>query len=787
MEELIGIDVDRYHIISKVGEGGMAVVYKAFDTRLECNVAIKFIRTQKLSGENAAKALKRFKNEAQKTAALSHPNIVPVMDYGEFNGLPYLVMKYINGGTLKKAITYRIKEGQKTVPYHQAAALLLPIAEALDVAHKNNLVHRDVKPSNILLTENGQPMLTDFGVAKITETEETLDQTGMGVGIGTPEYMAPEQWEGVEIDGRADVYALGIVFYELITGRVPYRADTVPAILVKVLRDPLPSPKDYVPDIPDKVEQILIKALAKDAKNRYSDMRAFAIALEKLAGDNSSTLKERNLVETNQTRTSPITVIRKPVPWRWIGISLGTVVLVLLAAVWARSVGLFQVSHMGISEQPTTFPLSGTEETQDSLIIGDVTLQAPANTITPITPEPIATTTGTSLQPSLDEEPVYSENFEDGFAHGFEFGPGNWSVVDDGSGNKVLELRDSIDPTGSTFGPRTFSDGVIEFRFRVTSQNLQAHSVVLTVRHQDSGSQYIISYHTPDGFTDITYSELNSEWQPMEGISGSAKLIPYSRGEWVKMQVIVNGNQIQAFLNDEPIVTATDSRLPQGNLTLGTGANVTVQFDDFKVTELNSAKSSGNQDSPSSAEAVYKESEVLFSDDFESESLNKWTVEGFWKITQDETGNSVLQREGSQYAEAKMNNSQTWKNYVFESRVKVLQISTASYGETFDLLFRTQGSTRYKWNFNKEFLNFGREPGWTQLQVSSFQLPVNNWFNIRVEMFDNQLRGFVNGEQFFETVDSQPLLGGGAGFSVNANAKIWFDEVKVTELIPSNP
>ena len=146
-------------------------------------------------------------------------------------------------------------------------------------------------------------MLTDFGVAKILETDETMDQTGLGVGIGTPEYMAPEQWEGKEIDGRADIYALGVVFYELITGRVPFKADTVAAILVKVLRDPLPRPREFNKDIPDAVEKVLLKALSRDASERYSIMGNFATALEKLAAKSIPTQKKDSQPETAQSQS----------------------------------------------------------------------------------------------------------------------------------------------------------------------------------------------------------------------------------------------------------------------------------------------------------------------------------------------------------------------------------------------------------------------------------------------------------------------------------------------------
>jgi eukaryotic-like serine/threonine-protein kinase len=278
MKDLTGQSIGRYHIIERLGEGGMAVVYKAFDTRLETNVAIKFIRSEKLVAENVDKTLKRFKIEAQKMAQLTQPNIVPVTDFGEYEEMPYLVMRYMPGGNLKQ------KMG-KPMPYQEAAHLLVPIAGALEFAHRQNIIHRDVKPANILLTLSGEPMLTDFGIAKIlSNDEETHDSlTATGVGIGTPEYMSPEQGKGQKIDQRSDVYALGIVFYELVTGRKPFMADTPLAVVIKQVTEPLPRPRKYVPDLPELVERIIFKALAKNPDDRYQSMGEFADAMEKLS------------------------------------------------------------------------------------------------------------------------------------------------------------------------------------------------------------------------------------------------------------------------------------------------------------------------------------------------------------------------------------------------------------------------------------------------------------------------------------------------------------------------
>ncbi len=281
MSNLIGQSLGRYHILEQLGEGGMATVYKAFDTRLETDVAVKVIRTENLTLGTMERALKRFEREAKALARLTHPNIVKVTDYGEHEGKPYLVMEYLPGGTLKQKLG-------KPLAWQEAARLLIPIAEALDFAHSQNMIHRDVKPSNILLTERGQPMLTDFGIAKILDLEETADLTGTGMGIGTPEYMAPEQWTG-KTSTLSDQYALGVVLYEMLTGRKPYSADTPAAILLKQATEPLQRPSLFSRELPEKVERLLLKALAKNPEDRYASTGEFASALENtVIGDHAS-------------------------------------------------------------------------------------------------------------------------------------------------------------------------------------------------------------------------------------------------------------------------------------------------------------------------------------------------------------------------------------------------------------------------------------------------------------------------------------------------------------------
>ena len=287
--DLIGKNIDRYKIVSELGKGGMAVVYRAIDTMLDRSVAIKVIHPENSSQE---KFSKRFRREAKTLANLSHPNIVKVLDYGEYEGAPYLVMEFISGGALKAAVG-------RPIPYAEAAAMLVPMARALYYAHQQRIVHRDVKPENILINESGQPMLSDFGILKLVDLEESRGLTGTGKIVGTPAYMSPEQIRGRDVDGRADIYSLGIVFFEMVTGRKPYNAGTPIELSMQHLHDPIPKAKQFVRDLPSEVEQVIVKSMAKSQEDRYQTMLAFAQDLERLSGASERITSERRAVKDN--------------------------------------------------------------------------------------------------------------------------------------------------------------------------------------------------------------------------------------------------------------------------------------------------------------------------------------------------------------------------------------------------------------------------------------------------------------------------------------------------------
>lgn len=294
--DLTGTTIERYKIIRELGRGGMAVVYRAVDTMLDRNVAIKMILSDNASPEKSEKLLRRFNREAKILASLSHPNIVKVLDYGEHESTPYLVMEFVSGGAL------RAKMG-KPMPFADAAAMLAPIARALQHAHQQRIVHRDVKPENILINDSNQPMLSDFGILKLVDLEESHGLTGTGKIVGTPAYMSPEQIRGREVDGRADMYSLGIVFFEMIAGRKPYSANTPIELSMQHLHDPIPKAKQFVRDLPPEVDQILTKSLAKNPEDRYPNMSAFAQALEKLSGTKlGTTTSERRAMKAAEEK-----------------------------------------------------------------------------------------------------------------------------------------------------------------------------------------------------------------------------------------------------------------------------------------------------------------------------------------------------------------------------------------------------------------------------------------------------------------------------------------------------
>lgn len=249
---------NRYEILSLIGQGGMADVYKAKDTILNRIVAIKVLR-DKLSQD--AMALVRFQREASAASRLSHPNVVDIYDVGEYEGMHYIVMEFIRGRTLKELIAQR-----GALDVDEAIGIMKQLVSAINHAHENNIIHRDIKPQNVLVKDDGTIKITDFGIAVANGSVQlTFNNTVMG----SAHYLAPETTQGKEPNEQVDIYSLGIVFYELLTGKVPFTGKTPTEIAIKHLRKPMPFVRDFNPNIPQSVENIILKATAKNLSQRY--------------------------------------------------------------------------------------------------------------------------------------------------------------------------------------------------------------------------------------------------------------------------------------------------------------------------------------------------------------------------------------------------------------------------------------------------------------------------------------------------------------------------------------
>ena len=275
---LIGQKVGKYQVAEALGRGGMAEVYKAYQESLDRYVAIKVMHSFLADEEGF---LARFQREARAMASLNHRNIVGVYDFDVQEGMYYIVMEFVSGGTLKDRLSDLVKSGDQ-MPLEESVRIAMEVGDALAYAHGRGMVHRDVKPGNIMLDEQRHAVLTDFGIAKILSGPTV---TATGAMIGTPAYMSPEQGLGQPGDERSDLYALGVLFYQMVTGRLPYDADTPLAVILKHVNDPIPQPAELNTDIPPEIHAVIIKAMAKNPAERYQTAVALITDLQSAAAD----------------------------------------------------------------------------------------------------------------------------------------------------------------------------------------------------------------------------------------------------------------------------------------------------------------------------------------------------------------------------------------------------------------------------------------------------------------------------------------------------------------------
>jgi len=302
---MIGQVISHYKITEKLGEGGMGVIYKAHDARLDRTVALKFLPSHIYTGDVERE---RFLQEARAAAALNHPNVCTVFDIGEHDGLPYIVMEYLDGETLRHKIRQKLPSLKESLEY------AIQIGEALKAAHEKEIVHRDIKSENIMITTQGQIKVMDFGLAKL---KGSLKLTKTSSTIGTLAYMAPEQIQGEEVDARSDIFSFGVVLFEMVTGQMPFHGEYDSAMMYAILNDEPQSPQTFRSEIPEKLSDIISKALEKDPDLRYQVVKGILADLKRLKRDSGRVLRTA-AVEVPQPpeeiATTEVASEEKPLP-----------------------------------------------------------------------------------------------------------------------------------------------------------------------------------------------------------------------------------------------------------------------------------------------------------------------------------------------------------------------------------------------------------------------------------------------------------------------------------------
>ncbi|MFC1936693.1 serine/threonine protein kinase, partial [Chloroflexota bacterium] len=642
MSQYIGKEIGGYRVLEQIGAGGMAKVYKAYQPAFDRFVALKILPETYAEDETY---LKRFVQEAKIIARLEHRHILPVFDFGEDDKIAYLAMRYLQAGTLKELIT---KAPGHKLPLGDTARIVGQLAEALDYAHQQRVVHRDVKPSNVMIDSAGDAFLMDFGIAKVLEATSQLTATG-GT-LGTPSYMSPEQGAAKKVDGRSDVYSLGIILYELIVGRVPYQADTPMAVMLAHFNEPLPIPSSINPEVPPDIERVILRALAKKPEDRYQTAGELSSALKSAIGDQTLSASEGVLALSSDLAAgltpADVTVDdrqlarrlarqeknRKVLPWVF-GLLFVTVLIIAGALIQSEKRHSEEANATSIAAEATVAAIANatTDPTHAADILLGATETAQAfrhatstemleirsktqtvraeiknqtATIIALTPTPTQTLTYTptpSPTPQFIEgEVIFEENFEDRVANNFVFevahGNGNWEIVLDNDNKVFMEVvtqsgEQTPGEIGAMFTTNKDSYYSLNFRFKLVELGNTHSPVTVYIPITNSGCSKIeiaLFRHEIEMFEGRGYDEMGGcEW---ENVAGGD--IEWGIGQWYVIRIEIYRNNVNVFFEENLVFSGFSNNInPEygipGYFNISViGIRTNVYFDEIQVIEL---------------------------------------------------------------------------------------------------------------------------------------------------------------------------------------------------------
>lgn len=552
---------NRYTITSRLGKGVMGMVYRATDTKSGKAVALKIISSELIIDPDM---LERFRREGEALSKLKHPNIVGFIDAFQHDENYVIVMEYVSGGSLYELI----KVGP--LPIEQVRQIALDLCDALIRAHRLSIIHRDLKPENILIDQDGTPKLADFGVARLSEGTRL---TRSGTQVGTPYYMSPEAWEGKTLDAQADIWSLGVILFEMLTGQVPFGGDTGPAVMNKVFTSPSPDLKKLRADVSKSLAKIVSRMLTRDKNRRYRTMREVAVDLER---------EPSAKIDKDGQEESRAISAKKPFNWN----STAALLIFGMAAISIFMAFGFPQWATQLANRPLQVA-DQTPTTSTSLSLAATNSPAPT-----LTPTMTATPTRIpSRTPSVTPTPVYVEgeilfekDFEDKSLNGLRITLGsllNWTVIDDGN-NRVLEAdpaeNQSVMISSSN---RIFDNYVLEFDAKFPHFNrTNPNSVEIWFRNDKVCSSYIaglgrylfLGKHGP----------LCSDFSHLV----EAKNWTGRNNTWYSMKIFLFQNQMSVYLDDRLIHTLDNIEYVSGAFAFEVSKDNIVYFDNIRVIEL---------------------------------------------------------------------------------------------------------------------------------------------------------------------------------------------------------